>query len=40
MNFDNQRAQMRSAVAAQLINRSFPPPPQTVNVNVCQPQPG
>jgi hypothetical protein len=41
MNFDNQRAQMRSAVAGALIQRSFAPPPQpqTLNVNVCN-QPG
>jgi hypothetical protein len=36
MNFDNQRAQMRAALASQLIGRMGPPPPpQTLNVNVC-----
>ena len=40
MNFDNQRTQMRAQLASQLIGRSFPPPPQTVNVNVCQSVPG
>jgi hypothetical protein len=35
MNFDNQRAQMRAALASQLIGRMNPPPPQTLNVNVC-----
>ncbi|MEW6318149.1 MAG: hypothetical protein AB1670_17405 [Pseudomonadota bacterium] len=36
MNIDNQRANERSAALARL----NPPPPQTVNVNVCQPTPG
>ena len=40
MNFDNQRAQARAAMASQLMGRLMPPPPQTVNVNVCQPVPG
>ena len=37
MNFDNQRAQMRTALASQLIGRMAAPPsqPQTYNVNVC-----
>src|SRR5260370_33497533 len=32
MNLDNQRAQMRTALASQLIGRMTAPPPQTVNV--------
>jgi hypothetical protein len=40
MNLDNQRAQIRAALASQLIGRMTAPPPQTVNVNVCQPIPG
>jgi hypothetical protein len=42
MNFDNQRAQMQTAIASQLLSRSMAPPvqqPQTLNVNVCN-QPG
>ncbi len=37
MNLDNQRAQMRTAVASQLVGRMMTPPPQpqTLNVNVC-----
>jgi hypothetical protein len=40
MNRDNQRAQMRAAVASQLVGQMMAPPPQTLNVNVCQPVPG
>ena len=40
MNLDNQRAQMRTALASQLIGRMTAPPPETVNVNVCQPMSG
>lgn len=36
MNIDNQRASARAAA----LSRINPPPPQTVNVNVCQPTPG
>ena len=40
MNLDNQRAQMRTAIASQMLSRSAPPPPPaTVNVNMCN-QPG
>lgn len=40
MNLDNQRAQMRTAIASQMLSRSAPQPePSTVNVNVCN-QPG
>lgn len=37
MNLDNQRAQMRAALASQLMGRMMTPPPQpqTLNVNVC-----
>jgi hypothetical protein len=38
MNLDNQRAQMRAAVASQLVGRMVAPPaapPSTVNVNLC-----
>jgi hypothetical protein len=37
MNIDNQRAQMRTALAAQVVGRMMTPPPQpqTLNVNVC-----
>ena len=37
MNIDNQRAQMRTAIASQLAGRMLAPPPQTqnLNVNVC-----
>jgi hypothetical protein len=34
MNFDNQRAQMRAAIASQLIGRTSSPPTQNLNVNV------
>lgn len=40
INPDNQRAQMRTALASQLIGRMTAPPPETVNVNVCQPMSG
>ena len=41
MNLDNQRAQMRAALASQLMGRMMTPPPQTqqMNVNICN-QPG
>jgi hypothetical protein len=37
MNIDNQRAQMRTALASQLMGRMMTPQPQpqTLNVNVC-----
>jgi hypothetical protein len=36
MNIDNQRAQMRAAVASQLVGHMMTPAlPSTVNVNVC-----
>ena|SRR5581483_1556888 len=37
MNLDNQRAQMRAAVASALVGRMMTPPPQpqTYNVNIC-----
>jgi len=38
MNIDNQRAQMRAAIASQLVGRMVAPPaapPSTVNVNLC-----
>jgi hypothetical protein len=34
MNIDNQRGQMRAAIASQLIGRMSPPPTQNMNVNV------
>jgi hypothetical protein len=40
MNLDNQRAQMCTALASQLIGRMTAPPPETVNVNGCQPMSG
>lgn len=40
MQIDGQRNQARNAATLQMLNRSFPPPPQTVNVNVCRAQPG
>ncbi len=39
MNLDKQRAQMRTALASQLIGR-MTASPETVNVNVCQPMSG
>jgi hypothetical protein len=38
MNLDNQRGQMRAAVAGALVGRMMTPapaPPSTVNVNLC-----
>jgi hypothetical protein len=40
MQIDGQRTQARNAATLQLLNRSFPPPNQNVNVNVCNPGPG